>query len=60
MPTADDIAAAVLARRVRNFHGDTVSLEQVLVANEQRIADAEDQLSALKAALADHLVPNTA
>jgi len=60
MPTADDIAAAVLARRVRNFHGDTVSLEQVLVATEQRIADAEDQLRALKAALADHLVPNPA
>jgi len=56
MPTADEIAAAVLGRRIRNFHGDTVSLEQVVVATEQRIADAEDQLRALKAALAHHLV----
>jgi hypothetical protein len=56
MPTADEIAAAVLGRRIRNFHGDNVTLEQVVVATEQRIADAEDQLRALKAALAHHLV----
>ena len=34
MPTADEIAAAVLARRIRNFHGDTVTLGQIVVATE--------------------------
>jgi hypothetical protein len=53
MPTADEIAAAVLARRIRNFHGDTVSLEQIVVATEQRIADAENQLRAITDALGD-------
>jgi hypothetical protein len=53
MPTADEIAAAVLARRIRNFHGDTVSLEQIVVATEQRIADAENQLRAIRDALGD-------
>lgn len=51
MPTADEIAAAVLARRVRNFNGDHVTLEQVVVATEQRIADAQNQLRALNDAL---------
>ena len=56
MPTADEIAAAVLARHIRNFHGDTVSLEQIVVATEQRIADAQRQLRAIADALGDRLV----
>jgi hypothetical protein len=39
MPTADEIAAAVLARRVRNFHGDTVTLEQVVVADLPTVSE---------------------
>ena len=47
MPTADEIAAAVWNHTIRNGFGDTVQVQQIIVAEEQRAADTQQALAAL-------------
>jgi hypothetical protein len=47
MPTADEIAAAVWNHTIRNGFGDTVQVQQILVAEEQRAGDTQQALAAL-------------
>ena len=54
MATADDIAAAVWRYGIRNGFGVTVEAQQILVAGEKRIADAQQAL-AERAAQVTHL-----
>lgn len=48
LPSAEDIAAAVWARTVENFNGDTVRADQVLVATEQRVDALQSALAELR------------
>ena len=52
MATADDIAAAVWRYGIRNGFGVTVEAQQILVAGEKRIADAQQALAELAAQVA--------
>ena len=52
MPTAEQLAAAVWAHRLTNGFGDVVQAQQILVATEARVADAQTRLAALEQRLA--------